>query len=44
MLNTDDEDALGEELIEMAGVKRNLQKNLKKDDSERLRNLITKRP
>ncbi|MDU3383908.1 MAG: amino acid permease [Veillonella sp.] len=33
MLNTDDEDALGEELIEMAGVKE-LYKKPKKDDSD----------
>ena len=33
MLNTDDEDALGEELIEMAGVKE-IYKKPKKDDSD----------
>ena len=33
MLNTDDEDALGEELIEMAGVKE-IYKKSKKDDSD----------
>ena len=39
MLNTDDEDALGEELIEMAGVKE-IYKKPKKDDSDDYGNLI----